>query len=77
MELFVALISRNFYVKNLEKSNKCTKLIAIFEKKLVELVSRSKAGKLWVSFIRMISVEKDFYAAERRGDCNICCVWRR
>ncbi|KAF2894019.1 hypothetical protein ILUMI_12151 [Ignelater luminosus] len=43
----------------------------IFENKLNKLESKNQTSRLWVSYFRMVSVLKDFIAADRMGDWNL------
>lgn len=40
------------------------KLSTIFENKLVELKTKNKMFTLWISYLRMVRILKDFIAAD-------------
>lgn len=46
-------------------------LIDFFENKLLEIEERGKTCKLWITYFRMVSLLKDFIAAERMGDWEL------
>ena len=59
-----------FFMMNLyeiQSSETFIKLSQLFEEKLCELEKKSKTAKLWISYFRMVSILKDFVAAERMG----------
>lgn len=46
-------------------------LSRIFEDKLVELENKDKTSKLWITYFRMVTILKDFIAADLMGDWNL------
>lgn len=46
-------------------------LTEIFENKLLELENKNKTSKLWITYFRMVTILKDFIAADRMGDWNL------
>ena len=65
-----------FFMMNLDEiqsSETFIKISQLFEDKLCELEKKSKTAKLWISYFRMVSILKDFVAAERMGDWQLDC----
>ncbi|GFT02706.1 uncharacterized protein TNCV_829721 [Trichonephila clavipes] len=46
-------------------------LATIFDEKLVELENKNKTSKLWITYFRMVTILKNFIAADGMGDCNL------
>lgn len=70
------LSSEDVDIDNITHSIKIQQLISIVEKKMQEISSCSKTRKLWINYIKMVSIFKDFIAAERMGKWNehLVCV---
>lgn len=47
------------------------RLNEIFDNKLHDLENKNETSRLWTSYFRMVSVLKDFIAAERMGDWTL------
>ena len=54
-------------IENITDCEQIKELICIVERKMQELSNLNNTAKLWINCIRMVSIFKDFIAAERMG----------
>ena len=57
-------ISYMLNIDEIQKWESFQRIVNIFENKLFELEKQGKTAKLWVQYFRMVSILKDFIAAE-------------
>lgn len=61
----------SFNFTGIENNETFIKLVDFFEKQLLESEKKGNTCKLWVTYFRMVSLLKDFIAAERMGDWDL------
>ena len=61
----------NINIHQLQTNDKFQKLMIIIENKLSELENRNKTAKLWINYVRMVSILKEFICAKRMGDWSL------
>ncbi|KYN10148.1 hypothetical protein ALC57_17724 [Trachymyrmex cornetzi] len=64
-------LSYSFNYTEIRDNETFKELTGLFENKLIEIEERGKTCKLWITYFRMVSLLKDFIAAERVGDWDL------
>lgn len=55
-------IDNNFVLENVNKK---------FQEKMLEIKNRGDTAKLWIQYVRMVSIANNFIRAEKMGDWNL------